>query len=328
MTLPRLSVVLPSYRRLPLLPAVVAAHLREGADEVVLVLDGPHAGWREALSDLLANERVVVLELPSNRGLALARIAGLETARGDIILMADDDVEPRPGLIDRHRRFHAANPGHVLLGYMPVPLPARRAPDAAATYLYARDYEAQARVWEAPDSDVVLGSLWGGNVSVPRELYLLAEAYKPSERLDYNEDLDLGIRLRAVGARGAFDGEAMAWHHHHRDLAGFARESVVRGEAIRDLERRWGSVPPQLVPLVTIPPGYQRLAGWVQRRIAARSTPGVLERVIRAVYRGAGAARAWRVQDGVTRLLRRGLVMRGYRQRVDADPSLSIVRNT
>jgi len=45
----RVSVVIPSYHRLERLPALVEQYLGLGADEVVVVLDGPHDGWQAAL---------------------------------------------------------------------------------------------------------------------------------------------------------------------------------------------------------------------------------------------------------------------------------------
>ncbi|WP_165314436.1 glycosyltransferase [Agromyces protaetiae] len=326
---PTVSVVIPSYRRLERVPPLVAAYLAQGADEVVVVLDGPHPGWRTALADV-ASEASVVIELPENRGLALARIAGLEAASGDVVLAVDDDVEPGDGLVERHRAFHAGGGDRVLLGYMPVSLPVRRGRDDAPAFVYARDYERQAAVWRSADasspespvspesSSLVLGSLWGGNFSLPRDLYLRAEALAPSIRLDYNEDLDLGIRLERLGATARFDPLARAAHHQVRDLAGFRREAVQRGAAVADLERRWGTRPPQLVPVVTIPASYHGALARGQRRIAASDRPELVERTAVAVYRVAGVLHVWRLQDGVVRFLRRGLAMRGYRQRTRA----------
>jgi glycosyltransferase involved in cell wall biosynthesis len=219
------SVVIPSYRRLDGLAPLIDAYRTEGADQIVVVLDGPHAGWREALGSRADAPDVRVVELAENRGLALARIAGLEGATGDVILAVDDDVQPLPGLVDAHRRFHRDGGDRVLLGYMPVTLPARRGRDASPTYLYARDYEIQAGVWRRSGSDLILTSLWGGNFSLPRDLYERAERYKPSQRLEYNEDLDLGWRLRDLGAVAAFDDSARSAHHHQRGLRGYRRES-------------------------------------------------------------------------------------------------------
>jgi hypothetical protein len=160
----------------------------------------------------------------------------------------------------------------------------------------------------------VLSSLWGGNVSLPRSLYERAETFAPSVRIDYNEDLDLGLRLARVGAVARFDEHARAAHEHRRGIVAFLRECARRGEAIALLERRWGERPAQLTPMVEIPVGYRRALAHVQRRISARSDDGGWQRVLVGLYRAAGGAHAWRVQDAITRLLRRAVIMRGYRE--------------
>ncbi len=310
---PSISVVITSYRRVDRLPPLVAVYVGQGADEVILVLDGPHAGWAHDLGGALDDPRVRVLELKTNRGLALARIAGLEASSGDVVLAVDDDVEPGADFVRRHRDFHRGGGDRVLLGYMPVALPRRRRRDEAPTYLYARDYEVQADVWRRSDSGTILKSLWGGTISLPRDLYARAEASRPSQRLEYNEDLDLGLRLLSLGATAVFDDTVRATHHHARGLQGFLQESTARGGAIAELEERWGRRPAQLTPLIVIPSGTSRMLALVQRRIAARDRPGLAEHLIVVLYRSAGLVRMWRLQDAIARLLRRALAMRGYR---------------
>ncbi|HAS30766.1 MAG TPA: hypothetical protein DCS84_00460, partial [Microbacterium sp.] len=314
---PTVTVVLPSYRRLHRLPPLIHEYRGQGADQIVVVLDGPHEGWRDELP--LGDDALEIVQLTENVGLARARIAGLERARGDVVLAVDDDVIPGPGLVARHRRFHAEGGARVLQGYMPVSLPTRRGSDQAPTYLYARDYDAQVAGWRRGDSDTILGSLWGGNVSLPRSLYLAAESFKASERLEYNEDLDLGIRLARVGATAVFDDRAIAAHHHARGITAYMRECEVRGQAVADLERRWGERPGQLTPMVTIPRSYSRVLGAIQRRIADHDRGGALQAAVVGAYRMSGALHAWRLQDAATRLLRRALIMRGYRRALEAE---------
>jgi glycosyltransferase involved in cell wall biosynthesis len=304
---------MPSRNRLERLPALIRNYLDQGADEIIVVLDGPHPGWHESLSEQAAEARVQIDELPSNRGLALARTAGLERASMDVVIIADDDVVPLPGMVDRHRSFHASHVDHALLGYMPVDLPEHRGRDQAATYVYAKDYANQVEIWRSAEPSTLLDSFWGGNASLPASLYRRAEAYKPSQRLNYNEDLDLGIRLGLIGAGAGFDERAKGLHQHSRDFASFLRECVVRGEAVADLEARWQKLPYQLTELVQIPDGQRAIAASVQRRIGARDTAGLLEGVAIAAYRVAGIAKLWPVQDAIARLLRRGLAIRGYR---------------
>lgn len=102
-------------------------------------------------------------------------------------------------------------------------------------------------------------------------------------------------------------------HHHSRSLDGFVRECLARGGAIATLEARWGYRPPQLKPLVTICPGYNRVTALIQGTIGRRDRGGFTQGAVVAVYRMAGVARVWRVQDAATRLLRRAIIMRGYR---------------
>ncbi|MCS5735608.1 glycosyltransferase family 2 protein [Herbiconiux daphne] len=315
---PTLSVVIPSYHRVDRLPALISAYLAQDADEVVVVLDGPHPGWAAVLDD--HDPRVRVVELPQNVGLAVARIGGLRASTGDVVLAVDDDVEPQAGFVEAHRAFHAAGGDRVLQGFMPVALPARRGRDAAPTYLYARDYLRQVQAWRSGDSRTVLRSLWGGTLSLPRSLYERAEALKPSIRIEYNEDLDLGLRLEKLGATAHFDEHARAAHHHDRGLDAYRRECVARGHAIADLERRWGERPAQLTPIIVIPRSYNRVLAWVQRRIAGRDEPGALEALLAGVYRVAGGIRVWKVQDGIARMLRRALAMRGYRIATESAP--------
>lgn len=320
--LPTLAVVIPSRNRLNRLPGLVATYLQQNADAVVVVLDGPHPDWPDVLGSLVDDRRVVVVELDPHLGLALARIAGLRAARSDVILIADDDVDPAPGLVSSHRTFHATHPRSALLGYMPVMLPQHRGRDQAATYIYARDYENQVAAWREGTSDDRLAAFWGGNASVPRTLYLEAESHKPSAPLAYNEDLDLGLRLRAIGAGADFDEAALGWHQHKRDFRSFVRECETRGEMVSALQQRWSWLPESLLTLVEIPTTHPWLARHAQKALGRRDNPGLLDAVIIGAYHLSGMLHFWRSQDAIARFMRRGLAVRGYRRaRSRADAS-------
>ena len=317
MPAPTIAVVIPSHRRLPRLPPLIRTYLDQGADEIVIVLDGPHPGWREALHAEIALPRVTIDELVDSAGLALARVAGLERSSSDVILMADDDVDPGDGLIDVHRRFHAEHPASALLGYMPVDLSRRRGRDQAPTYIYARDYENQVAEWErGVDEATLFRSFWTGDASATRALLLAAEEFMPSgTRLNYNEDLDLGLRLEAIGARIGFDRSAAAVHRHDRTIRAYRSECVRRGVAVADLEMRWEQLPAQLVQLIEVPASHGAVAARLQRHVALRDAPGVVELAMLAIYRVAGVTRLFGVQDAIGRFLRRALAIRGYRAR-------------
>ena len=82
-----------------------------GVDRLLLVQEpdaDPALG--PALAALGRRPGVAVVRLDST-GLSRSRNAGLDRARGEILLVADDDVTHPPGALDGIRRFFAAHPG-------------------------------------------------------------------------------------------------------------------------------------------------------------------------------------------------------------------------
>ena len=301
------SVVIPSYRRPDRLAPLLQAFGRTSADQVVVVLDGPHPGAADALRAMEV-PGLTVLELDENVGVARARVAGLRVATGDVVLVADDDVMPGPDdVVEAHRRFHERTPRGVLVGYMPVARPRTPGRDDAPTRLYAREYEGATRRWEA-DPDSVLSGLWGGAVSIDAALFREAEDLLPSTRMDYSEDLDLGLRLERLDAVARFDRSIASSHLHRRTWDAFLRESAARGLAAHQLEQRWGELPGHVASLV-------RGSG-VQGRVAdvLAHAPGVVTTApLTAAYRLAGALGAAGRQEQVCRLARRLVAGRTYR---------------
>ena len=109
--LPSLTVAVSTRgaRALGLDPAAWPAE--PGVDHLVLVQDpdaDPALG--PALDRLAARPDVTVLRLAST-GLARSRNAALDAARGELLLLADDDVTHPPGACAGIRGFFAANPG-------------------------------------------------------------------------------------------------------------------------------------------------------------------------------------------------------------------------
>ena len=87
---PEISVVLPTFNRLPALREnFESVRALLGVSEIVVVVDGSTdgtGGWLAGLSD----PKVTVVEQPQ-RGSPAARNAGIAAARGKWILMIEDD---------------------------------------------------------------------------------------------------------------------------------------------------------------------------------------------------------------------------------------------
>lgn len=106
----RISIVIPTHRERGFIDETVDSVLRNirDDDEVLVVPNGSPAEYVTRLRrELPARCRMVELQ---NGGVAHARNAGCEAARGDAVLFLDDDDLLEDGALERLRAVLAANP--------------------------------------------------------------------------------------------------------------------------------------------------------------------------------------------------------------------------
>ncbi|MCW2640001.1 MAG: glycosyltransferase family 2 protein [Dactylosporangium sp.] len=310
MTLPSVSVVVPTYGRRDRLAAVVAAIAADPhVSEIVVVVDGCHDGSYELLKELAEAEPRLNPVWQDNSGDAAARQTGVECACGDVVLLLDDDVLAGPGLATAHARVHAGREGLVLLGYMPTSRPVTRRPGDFATVLYADEYERACAAYDR-DASSILTHLWMGNLSVRRTDALRVGLVGPG-RLSYHSDQDFGLRCRRAGLVGRFDRSLAATHVHRRELARFARQAWLSGA-----DRRYllAYHPDLLTPadlFDPLPPPVRVAVGLA----AAAGLHRLAVPTLRGCVRGAGRLRRWRAETALARLLRQVELRRGYHGR-------------
>lgn len=99
---PQLSAVVPAYNEVECVPLLLA-ELRAALDaslrtwEMVLVDDGSRDGTGDALAAAAAEDvRLRVFHLERNAGQSAALAAGLERARGDVVVTLDADLQNDP----------------------------------------------------------------------------------------------------------------------------------------------------------------------------------------------------------------------------------------
>jgi glycosyltransferase involved in cell wall biosynthesis len=303
-TAPTVSVVIPTYRRRHVLPIVLAPLLADpAASEIVVVVDGSRDGSRELLDDMATRDPRLKPYSIENRGKEGARQAGVERARGDVVLLLDDDVLATSDLVAGHARHHAEREGLVVLGYMPVKLPDRRGPGSGATFLYAGEYETRSREYEA-DPALVLRKLWGGNMSLRRLDALRVGLRSPDYTAGYHQDREFGLRCLAAGLEGRFDRALAAVHLHERSVDAFVRDARAQGRGLRELHELH---PAELGPLDEgrYVAGLPRpLRAWVNaaRRPYVAAASSQLLRIAAAVL---ARARMFAMEARTLRLLRR-----------------------
>lgn len=118
-SLPRVSLVTPTYNRKDSLLATLRALTRQTVSptsfEALIISDGSTDGTAEACAQLDVPYTVRYFE-QDHQGPAAARNLGLQEARGEIIVFLDDDVVPEPELIAVYLALHDEHPHAVGVG--------------------------------------------------------------------------------------------------------------------------------------------------------------------------------------------------------------------
>ncbi len=213
--MPNVSVIIPTYNRLPRLKRVLEALTCQTFSlqdiEVVVVSDGSSDGTWGYLQQVKLPYSLIPLQ-QANAGPAQARNFGLSKCSGEYVLFLDDDVLPSAQLISEHQNLHAQNgSASISLGPMLTPPSARYSTwvDWEQAMLY-RQYEAMlAGEWEPTPRQ-----FYTGNTSVAREL--LEKAGKFDPRFRRAEDVELAMRLEQEGARFYFNPSAYGYHFAER----------------------------------------------------------------------------------------------------------------
>ncbi|HVZ85090.1 MAG TPA: glycosyltransferase family A protein [Terracidiphilus sp.] len=220
----KISVVIPTYNRRDLVQRMLSTLFaqRLPASEIIVVVDGSTDGTAEALGVLAAPVPLRVLEQP-NRGPSAARNAGIHAAAGELILFLDDDMLCDPGLIAAHAAAHADADDLIALGSLTL---SPDSPRTLAAACFEQEFAARNLTWtlESTDGWIDIPSIFS-NTSLRREFLLRAGGFDEAFRM--REDLELGYRLLAAGARAVAVPEAVARQHYDKSAATLVRDARI-----------------------------------------------------------------------------------------------------
>jgi GT2 family glycosyltransferase len=233
MSAPRLTVVIPTCNRQPILQrclqALALQTVAPGTFEVIVVDDGSTDGTHAALASWGDAMPYMLRPLSqANRGPAAARNRGATVARGPWTLFLGDDILATPDLVEQHLASHAVDPGDELavLGHVTWDPALRITPlmrwleatGVQFAYPAMRDRE-----------PVPPGTLYSCNVSFATDFLRHHGGFDESFRRAAWEDSELQYRLERHGLRTRYNARAVAYHHHPTSLAAFARRCFVAG---------------------------------------------------------------------------------------------------
>jgi glycosyltransferase involved in cell wall biosynthesis len=299
------SVVMPTFNRRAFLPRMLEPLLSEpDALEIVVVDDGSGDGSFELLAQLAQRDARLRPVRIENSGMGEARMAGARLARGEVVLLLDDDVLVAPGTVGGHSRAHAAAKGLVVVGAMPVSGGPQVDAGDYPRVMYASEYRRHCERW-LRHPETVLSTLWAGHLSLARTDLLALEPPSPAELArGYHSDIDFGLRCQRAGLKGVYDPSLAAEHLYTRDADAFVRDARNSGQSLALLHQTYAR---ELGPftdrelLSTVPApvrvvvGLSRTRRW-PARLADLAMLGFGRLRLYRLQRGAAYVRKWMEQ--------------------------------
>ena len=224
-----ISVVVPTYRRrasvVRALTALAHQDIPAGEFEVIVSVDGSGDGTKQAIETFPAPYALRVVDGP-HRGRAAACNAALALTAGEVVLILDDDMEPAPECLSRHRRHHAPGTALCVMGGVPVRVDRDTSP--AARFM-AWKFDTHLEKLAEPQHVFGLRDFYSGNTSIRRDVLLTVGPFDEAFTLYGNEDLELSLRLRAANVSLLYDPDALAFQHYEKNLVALARDTFEKG---------------------------------------------------------------------------------------------------
>ncbi len=198
---PAISVIIPTYNRLPILRKCLAAlesqTVPRSEFEVLLIDDGSCDGTDEAMRDFRPSFSFRYLR-QTNSGTGAARCNGVSHAQGEYLLLMNDDTLCDPNVLEQHlwAQRNYGSQRWAVLGNFEYPEAARQR--ALSHYFCVEPFM-------FPQVSMEDGCPYGYshfitcNLSIRRDAVLDAGSFDPTYKL--SEDTELGIRLFERGYR-------------------------------------------------------------------------------------------------------------------------------
>jgi GT2 family glycosyltransferase len=243
---PSASVVIPTHQRLGALRRALVALGEQTAStasyEVIVSVDGSSDGSEEMAQSFDSPYDLRVTAGPP-RGRAAACNSGIALARGEVLIVLDDDMQPTPAFIERHLSHHLPGSRLCVMGAVPIELDGS-SPHAAR---YVRDkFNAHLAQLARPGHEFAPRDFYSGNASLRTEAMRAVGGFSESFTVYGNEDIDLSLRLRAAGVELGYDAAALAHQEYDKELAALARDTTEKGRTTVQLARSHPEVFAQL----------------------------------------------------------------------------------
>ncbi len=231
---PFLSVVIPTYNRLPQLRQCLDALYWQSyplADyEIIVVDNGSTDETPRFLADVKPPPDVTLFTLrETKRGPAAARNHGIRHARGHIVLITGDDITAPPDLLEQHAAWHRRLPDeHVAVLGLTTWDPHK---PVTAFMHWLENGGPQYKFGSITDKDnVFYGHFYTSNVSLKRSFIIAVGLFDEDFPYASHEDTELAYRMSRMGMRLVYNEHAVGYHDHYTTLDSALRRMEKVGE--------------------------------------------------------------------------------------------------
>lgn len=233
MAAPYFSVVIPTYKRLPMLLRVLDSLEGQQAApefEVIVIDDGSGDDTAAVMQTRRAKHFALTFQSQTNSGPGRARNHGVALATGRYVLFIGDDTVPEPPFLAQHARSHGDagdDPHLACLGYTGWPAGER----VTAFMDYINDFGLQFGYKLIRDGEIVpFNFFYTSNISIDRQL-LGPKPFDTTFPAAAWEDIELAFRLDALGLKIRYNAQAVTRHYHPMTVDSFARRQYTVGRS-------------------------------------------------------------------------------------------------
>ncbi len=322
-----MSVVVPTHNKAELLPQTLAALVDQTLPaemfEIIVVDNGSSDGTRAVVEGLTAahpaGHPILRYLWEPVLGRSRARNTGIAAARGEFVLLLDDDIRVARDHLEQLVAHHRQQPGSVVMGLIEDASPIRPA------FLHRYFNERQTM----GSSSVGLGSVEldytnsrSGDMSIERQaLEAIADVAPDGRRIYMDEELArredtyMGYKLQQQGQKFLFARDAVCTHYHPRGWENIRANTVGGGyylywlhQRVPELRARERAViesrPKNLAllggSLLALPVGLliEPLSPWLARKATSGMLAGLSNTGYQRAMREDAAARAQAALQG------------------------------
>jgi glycosyltransferase involved in cell wall biosynthesis len=208
---PKLAVIIPTYNRVSRLKKTLESLTTQSLDEelfeILVIDDGSDDGTAEMVADFSKHMKNLIRYFwQENKYPSSARNLGIVEAKAPIILFMDDDIIPNKDHLKLHLELHLKYPKPE------VAVRGGRMPGPGGVDLLRSDEPDILPIGSTSDGEPIISTAYfvTADVSLKREFVIKAGSF--TSGLPLAEDMDLALRLDALGLKLIYCREAVAIH--------------------------------------------------------------------------------------------------------------------